>query len=234
MRAQRTPQLPPRERIIDAAQTLFVEQGITRVSVDAIAALAASTTDLTLQGLITPTACTPLLSGGGVIDYGKISQQDLNLDRGTRLPVKTLVLTLGCEGLSRYALRMGDNRDGTATVNSEVYYGLGLDGSGNRIGLYSISFDPAQTAVDAMPQVFGTESTTGGLGWRTANRNPMDIGARSYVGFTDIEGSTAGPAAIRTLSSTVTVHTIIAAKQNLDLSRDIHIDGSATLEVVYL
>jgi AcrR family transcriptional regulator len=43
MRAQRTPQLPPRERIVDAAQTLFVEQGITRVSVDAIAALAAST-----------------------------------------------------------------------------------------------------------------------------------------------------------------------------------------------
>lgn len=43
MRAQRTPQLPPRERIVEAAQTLFVEQGITRVSVDAIAALAAST-----------------------------------------------------------------------------------------------------------------------------------------------------------------------------------------------
>ncbi|WAH55159.1 TetR/AcrR family transcriptional regulator [Pseudomonas silvicola] len=43
MRPQRTPQLPPRERIIDAAQALFMEQGISRVSVDAIAALAAST-----------------------------------------------------------------------------------------------------------------------------------------------------------------------------------------------
>ncbi len=197
-------------------------------------ACAASSTDLTVSGQVTPLACTPSVSSGGLVDYGKISQQDLNVDRGTRLPLKQLLVTINCDGLSRFALRMGDNRDGTATVNSEVYYGLGRDGSGNRIGLYSISFDPAQTAVDAMPQVFGTESTTGGLGWRTANRNPMDIGARSYVGFTDIEGSTAGPAAIRTLSSTVTVHTIIAAKQNLDLSRDIHIDGSATLEVVYL
>ncbi len=197
-------------------------------------ACAASSTDLTVSGTVTPLACTPSVSSGGLVDYGKISQQDLNVDRGTRLPLKQLLVTINCDGLSRFALRMGDNRDGTATVNSEVYYGLGLDGSGNRIGLYSISFDPAQTAVDAMPQVFGTESTTGGLGWRTANRNPMDIGARSYVGFTDIEGSTAGPVAIRTLSSTVTVHTIIAAKQNLDLSRDIHIDGSATLEVVYL
>ncbi len=43
MRPERTPLLPPRERIIDAAQALFTEQGITRVSVDAIAALAAST-----------------------------------------------------------------------------------------------------------------------------------------------------------------------------------------------
>lgn len=43
MRVQQAPQLPPRERIIDAAHTLFMEQGIARVSVDAIAALAAST-----------------------------------------------------------------------------------------------------------------------------------------------------------------------------------------------
>ncbi|MCG6574732.1 TetR/AcrR family transcriptional regulator [Pseudomonas sp. AF32] len=43
MRTERIPQLPPRERIVDAAQALFTEQGITRVSVDAIAARAAST-----------------------------------------------------------------------------------------------------------------------------------------------------------------------------------------------
>lgn len=43
MRPRRTPQLPPRERILDAAKALFMEQGITRVSVDAIAALATST-----------------------------------------------------------------------------------------------------------------------------------------------------------------------------------------------
>lgn len=43
MRPQLTPQLPPRERIVEAAKALFLEQGITRVSVDAIAELAAST-----------------------------------------------------------------------------------------------------------------------------------------------------------------------------------------------
>ena len=43
MRLSPIPQLPPRERIIEAANALFMEQGITRVSVDAIAARAAST-----------------------------------------------------------------------------------------------------------------------------------------------------------------------------------------------
>ncbi|NMX68594.1 DUF1120 domain-containing protein [Pseudomonas sp. WS 5059] len=200
----------------------------------ALPAAAASTVDLSVTGRITPTACTPLLSSGGLIDYGKISQQDLNLERGTRLPIKQLQVSIGCNAPSRFALRMRDNRDGTATVNSEIYYGLGLDHSGNRIGLYSMSFDPRHTLVDSTATVFGTESTTGGLAWRTANLNPIDIGANSYLGFTDIQGSTAGPSAIQELVSTVKVEAVINARQNLDLSRDTPLDGSATLEVLYL
>lgn len=43
MRVQQAPQLPPRERIVEAAHSLFTEQGIARVSVEAIATLATST-----------------------------------------------------------------------------------------------------------------------------------------------------------------------------------------------
>ncbi|WP_321358643.1 DUF1120 domain-containing protein [Pseudomonas extremaustralis] len=195
---------------------------------------AASIVDLAVTGLITPTACTPQLSDGAVIDYGKISQQDLKVDRSTRLPVKPLHVNIACNAPNRFALRMHDNRDGSAMVNSEIYYGLGLDHSGNRIGLYSMNFDPLQTVVDSTAQAYGTESTTGGLAWRTANLNPISIGANSYLGFTDTAGSTAGPSAIQTLSSTVKVETLINATQNLDLSRETALDGLATLEVVYL
>ena len=195
---------------------------------------AASTVDLNVNGLITPASCTPILSGNGRVEFGKISQQDLNLATGTRLPRKSLNLTLTCNGPVQYALRMRDNRDGTAHVNSEIYYGLGLDNSGNKIGVYSLSFDPKQTVVDAWTPVYGTESTTGGRAWRMANRNPIDVGARSLLGFTDTEGSTAGPAAIQNLTSALTLEVVINAKQNLDLSTDIVMDGSATLEVLYL
>ena len=196
--------------------------------------LAASSVELSVDGLITPMACTPTLSAAGLVDFGKISQQDLNLTTGTRLPLKSLNLTVTCNGAARYALRMRDNRDGTAHVNSEIYYGLGLDGSGNKVGVYSVKFDPKQTVADAVPYIYGTESTTGGVAWRTSNRNPIDIGANSLLGFTDLEGSTAGPSGIQTLNSTLTLEAVINAKQNLDLSSDIRMDGSATLEVTYL
>ena len=202
--------------------------------VNLLPAHAASTVDLNVNGVITPASCTPSLSANGRVDLGKIAQQDLNLTTGTRLPLKSLGLTVICNGPVRYALRMRDNRDGSAHVNSEIYYGLGFDNSANKIGVYSLAFDPKQTAMDAVAEVYGTESTTGGLAWRTANRNPIDVGAKSLLGFTDTAGSTAGPSAIQNLSSTLTLETVINAKQNLDLSTDIVMDGSATLEVVYL
>lgn len=195
---------------------------------------AASTVELTVKGLITPMACTPLLSGGGLVDFGKISRNDLNLTNGTRLPHKYLTLTVNCNAAGRFALRMRDNRDGTAHVNSEIFYGLGLDSSGNKIGVYSVSFDPKQTVVDDLAVVYGTESTTGGLAWRTANLNPIDVGSRSLLGFTDVVGSTSGPSAIQTLTSTLKLEATINARQNLDLSVETPMDGSATLEVVYL
>lgn len=195
---------------------------------------AASTVELTVTGLITPMACTPVLSGGGLVDFGKISQQDLNQSVGTRLPLKSLTLSINCNAAGRYALRMRDNRDGTAHVNSEIFYGLGLDNSGGKIGVYSVSFDPKKTVVDDVPVIYGTESTTGGVAWRMANTNPIDIGSRSLLGFTDVQGSTAGPSAIQTLTSTLTLEATLNAKQNLDLSTDVLMDGSASLEVVYL
>lgn len=199
-----------------------------------IPAHAGSTAELTVGGLITPMACTPVLSGGGLIDFGKISQQDLNQATGTRLPLKSLTLTVSCNAPGRYALRMADNRDGTAHVNSEIYYGLGLDSAGNRIGVYSVKFDPKQTVADDLAVAYGTESTTGGVAWRTSNTNPIDIGSRSLLGFTDVAGSTAGPSAIRNLTSTLTLEAVINARQNLELNVETPMDGSATLEVVYL
>lgn len=195
---------------------------------------ATSSTDLTVTGLITPNTCTPNLSNGGIVDHGKISRQDLSVDKRTRLRDQTLDLNIQCNAPVRFALLMRDNRDGSAIVNSEIYYGLNHDHSNNKIGLYSLIFDPASTVVDDLPQVFRTDSTTGGVGWSSSNSRPIPIGAKSYLGFTDVAGSSAGPIAIQNLTSRVVVETIISPTSELDLSTEVQLDGSATLDVVYL
>lgn len=206
----------------------------TLVLINLPGALAASTVDLTVRGQITPIACTPGLSNNGLVDYGKISYKDLSADKRTQLRDKYLDFTLQCNGPARFALIMRDNRDGSAIVNSEIYYGLNHDNSGNKIGLYSLNFDPTQTVADDLAQVFRTDSTTGGQAWSTSNSRPIPIGARSYLGFTDVSGSSAGPIAIQNLSSRVTIETVISPTSELDVSAEIQLDGSATLDVLYL
>lgn len=200
----------------------------------AICAHAASVVELTVNGTLTPVACTPSFSNNGLVDFGKISRQELNVDKRTQLRDETLDFGIHCNLPARFALIMRDNREGSAIANSEIYYGLKFDRSGNKIGLYSLHFDPASTVVDALPQVFRTDSTTQGRAWSTSRSSPIPIGAKSYLGFTDVAGSTAGPVAIQNLSSRVTLVTVIAPTSTLDLSDDATLDGSATLEVVYL
>lgn len=195
---------------------------------------AASSTELTVTGLITPVSCTPSLSNNGLIDFAKISRQDLSVDKRTRLRDRTLDLNIQCNAPARFALLMRDNRDGSAIVNSEIYYGLNRDSSGNKVGLYSLNFDPATTVVDDLPQVFRTDSTTGGIAWSSSNSRSIPIGARSYLGFTNVAGSNAGPIAIQSLTSRVTLETVISPTSELDLSTEVPLDGSATLDVVYL
>ena len=197
-------------------------------------ALAASADKLTVKGLITPLACTPSLSNSGLVEFGKIPRRDLNVDKRTRLRDQALDFSIQCSAPGRFALRMRDDREGSAITDSQIYYGLNYDGSGNKIGLYKLNFNPENTVVDDLSQVFSTDSTTGGAAWSTSSNRAIPIAARSYLGFTDRAGSNAGPIAIRHLTSRVIVETVIAPTSELDLSTDVQIDGSATLEIVYL
>lgn len=197
-------------------------------------AAAGRSRETTLRASFAPAACEPVLSNAGVVDFGTLSSKDLNHDKSTRLPPKTLTLRVNCDAPTHFALRMQDNREGSATVNSEVYYGLGFDQRNNKVGLYSLIFDPASAVADSFSRVYRTDSTPYGAAWSTANTNPISIAQKSYLGFTDSAGSNAGPVAIQHLTTGVKVEVIIAPASRLDLSSAVYLDGSATLEIVYL
>lgn len=59
---------------------------------------ASSNTDLSVSGTITPSACAPLISDGGMVDFGKMSAKSLNADQHTSLPNQSMHVSVRCEG----------------------------------------------------------------------------------------------------------------------------------------
>ena len=93
--------------------------------VASVNAVAASSVDLTVKGLITPSACTPALSNSGSVDYGKISAKDLKLDNPTFLVMQALQLTVTCDAATLMALDANDNRAGSVRISAARGIGVG-------------------------------------------------------------------------------------------------------------
>lgn len=192
------------------------------------------TREATLRARFAPAACEPVLSNGGVVDFGTLSKKDLNADKETRLPPKSLTLMVGCDAPTSFALIMHDNRAGSATVDSGIDYGLGKDSRGNKIGQYSLNVDPADANADGFARLYRTDSSTAGTAWSIGSVNPIPISQTRYLAFTDSAGSNAGPVLVQNLSTTVTVDAVIAPTNSLDLSTAIELDGAGTIEIIYL
>jgi hypothetical protein len=130
---------------------------------------------------------------------------------------------------------MQDNREGSATGTvSDSTYGLGLDARQQKIGRYRLLFDPAHITADSFAQVFTTDSATGGLPWSSASTAIAAVGANHYLGFSTASGNTSGPSAIQNLNATLSLEAVIAPLGSLDLSNEVRLDGSGTLEIHYL
>ena len=89
------------------------------------ALLAASNTQLAVNGAITPNACQLNLTGGGDIDHGKVSAQTLNADQYTSLPTVVIDMEVVCEGSTLLAFNTVDNRSGSSAINDN-WHGLGM------------------------------------------------------------------------------------------------------------
>lgn len=191
--------------------------------------------ELTLRAHFAPAACTPQLSNGGLVDYGTLLAKDLNATNETPLPTRTLQLSVSCDAATPFALKMHDNRRGSATGGiDETAYGLDLDASQNKIGRYYLNIDPAEFSADALGTLYRTDSTSGGAAWSSSSARQIPIAANSLMGFTDSVGNTRGPVPIQQLAGTVRIKAYLAPTQSLDLRNVVYINGSGTLEIIYL
>ncbi|AKS06223.1 DUF1120 domain-containing protein [Pseudomonas trivialis] len=187
--------------------------------------LAASSVDLTVKGLITPSACEPTLSNGGVVDIGKISAKDLNADQETHLPSQYLQLGVTCDAATLMALEATDNREGSNFADDMAHFGLGLTNDSEKLGGMELRIvDPIADGVS--PWIIGLQN--GSSTW-----------IRSYYFARDNILSVANtggaiPIPVQQFTSSLRINPIIAPTSGLTLNNEVAIDGSVTLTVIYL
>ncbi|WP_223529636.1 DUF1120 domain-containing protein [Pseudomonas sp. GL-R-19] len=185
-------------------------------------ALAASSTDLTVTGLITPVACTPTFTGGGVIDLGKISSGDLNETSNTLVGTHPIQLVVTCDASAKFALNPIDNKASTSIGD---WFGLGLTDASEQLGQFVpkvIEISDGTSTLDAI------KSDDGGSTWVKAT----DAQAGYLLSFTTAGGT--APIDATDVTFEFEVDTYIARADSLTLTDEVKIDGSATFEVKYL
>ena len=186
--------------------------------------VAASDTELVIKGAITPSACEPMISGEGLIDFGKMSVKQLNTDAYTSLPRETLDFQVLCEGPTFFTFNTIDNRSGTSAHN-EGYHGLGMTPNGEKLGgagfgIYQLVADN----VSRRPII----STDGGMTWQRASLvSPQVLTAVATDGEL-------APIAVQVLKAQLSLFTHIAPSRSLTLIDEVPLDGNATVQVNYL
>jgi len=203
------------------------------------AALAANSVDLRVTGTITPSACDVSLTGGD-FNLGVISSKELAATTTTTLPAsagKTLNIT--CSGATQVALKAIDNR--ASSVPSGIIsdaFGLGMDGANNPIGRYEIQMLGATVMANGAAGKYKASDDDGaswfGFGASTLRMSAFDLYPRIYALDLASAGGGAQPAPITSASVGLQVVATIQPESALDTSSEISLDGSATIELVYL
>ena len=196
----------------------------------ASSAFAASSTDLTVTGIITPAACTPSLTNGGIVDYGKRSAKDLNQIIHTPLGEQTIQLTVNCDAAEQFAISLADNRKNTASLIGGVQnFGLGLINGNEKLGHYYLGFK--KPVADLAVQLLSSHDE--GKSWRVFPEE--DFIPRTYwVAFGNATGSGYAPDFLRAVTVDIVATALIAPANTLTLTDEVALDGSATLQIEYL
>jgi hypothetical protein len=200
---------------------------------------AQSTSNLALGGSITPAACTITIQDNGVVDYGTINKANLNPDPALKTLLTDVILptTVACSGPTRYAFRTIDNRIDSRGGMLSPEFGLGKATDGSNIGSLAVRLGYV-VVLDGIGG-FSTLSNDGGATWFASsqfvtNFPPVDVQPNVLHGTTTLSGSTAGPSMVTNGQFNLRMQAAIRPANQLTWTDDLTLDGSATLELVYL
>ncbi|AZP69493.1 DUF1120 domain-containing protein [Pseudomonas poae] len=191
------------------------------------AAMAASSVDLTVTGLITPSACTPSMSGGTTVDFGKISAKDLNADplQPTQLETRSKPIVITCEAATLVAFQGTDNRAGSDYGGNGRQYGLGFVNGTEKLGDYILSLKNI-TADGVAGRAIN--SANNGSTWQ------LSTAMRPNYLISVADSTAVAPIPVTVLTGDLELDTYISPTSELTMGSELTMDGSATLTVRYL
>ncbi|MDR7341625.1 hypothetical protein J2X14_000013 [Pantoea alhagi] len=210
---------------------------------------AAPTAEIKIIGTIVPSACQLALTNNGLLDYGKIAASSLKKDAFTPLGALDMNINITCDAPMRVAIIAKSGR-GASAVNKEgglgemvdpgitlggispgkaIAAGLGVH-NGVGIGGYAMAILPASHEADNKPARLLASSDASG--WAVANiRQPLLYEKTSYFSWTN-DGKQ--PTSHTVFTGGISVQAYINKTSELDVSKEVKLDGLATLELIYL
>ncbi|MCT4704928.1 DUF1120 domain-containing protein [Enterobacteriaceae bacterium H11S18] len=212
----------------------------------ATSALAAESVDVKVSGTISPAACMPAISGGGIIDYGMIKADTLSADSYTTLEQKTLNFSISCKAPTKVYIHMMNGRPGTTAGADEgaggaAYaptplfnianypaVGLGVDGTVN-IGGYGLALADVSADSKDVSLIYMIPYVPG---WHPKPNSSFYTHDSDTLTSWSEQGSTI-PLAFENLQGKIQVEAYLNKGSELDLTHDIQLDGLSTLELYY-
>ncbi|CUI38875.1 DUF1120 domain-containing protein [Achromobacter xylosoxidans] len=223
---------------------MHINQKLAVLAVAGTASLAgfsvqAQSIDVRVIGTITPPACVPTISGGGIIDYGNIAARTLNKTAVTQLPDRSVPFSISCDAPTQVAIAATDNRASSRVpgilnvlgVGASDNYNFGLGTvSGANVGGFALRMAQGTFTTDGV-NAFTVASTNGGTSW-----THVSLGMFEHTNWlTSWSGTQGGaPRAFTNLTGTMTVQTVLNRGDALPLGNDVPLDGLATLQLTYL
>lgn len=214
---------------------------------------AGDSVDIKVRGQFVPSACEMTLGGGGNVDYGKILADKILSDDFTMLDVKPVSLSVTCEAPTKIALYTTDMRSdsvvtltgttwnvkakGGAYSNTANVLGLGKAGDKN-IGAWAMWMEPDSVKADGKAvdpiALIGLPTATNTNTWSTpgSGTNWLANAGDNYMSWAATGTTT--PLALTTLTGTLSVQAGINKGSELDLTKEVKLDGMATIQMFYL
>ncbi len=198
-----------------------------------VGAHATNVAELIVRGTIKPVACNLSLTGNGLVDYQTIAASSLSPTQFTPLVAKPVSLTINCGRAAQFRVSLSDLQSASkvpgilgAGFTEAQNYGLGL-ANGRRTGGYSVTLKNLSASSGVLNPIMRTSPASA---WQHSDGKV----AQSPAQYSWRSGTTAVPASITSLTGTLEVKAVINRTQDLDLTRDVTLDGRTSLSVDYI